>query len=251
MDATQAEYYGNAVSGVYDLLYPLRDPKAVIDRFSELVAPGSQIIEAGAGNGRIALPLARAGFAVTAIDLSDAMLDALERKAGDVPVRTVKADITSTEVQFEGDVVAILNSTLFMLATQRLQAQFMQNAAGWLRAGGFLVVEAYNPLSIIPKTRYEQQFTILPDGMSILFDQIESDPVCQTLTFVRHYRGERVFSFVETSRYCYAGELDLLAAQAGFEPLAQWADWSGGIATAQDPLPVRVYRLSEARSDGV
>jgi SAM-dependent methyltransferase len=41
---------------------------------------GGPVLEYGAGNGRIALPIARAGVAITGVDLSEEMLDDFEQK---------------------------------------------------------------------------------------------------------------------------------------------------------------------------
>ncbi len=57
----------------------------------------TRFLDAGAGTGRIALPLARAGFAVTALDASVAMLAALRAKATALALEipTVAGDVTA------------------------------------------------------------------------------------------------------------------------------------------------------------
>lgn len=59
--------------------------------------PGATAVDLGAGNGHQSLPLADAGFAVTAIDLSSALLAELAAAAGGRTVRTVHGDLRDFE----------------------------------------------------------------------------------------------------------------------------------------------------------
>jgi SAM-dependent methyltransferase len=53
---------------------------------------GGPVLDVGAGTGRVALDLARAGHEVTALDIDGELLAELEARAGGLPVRTVVAD---------------------------------------------------------------------------------------------------------------------------------------------------------------
>jgi SAM-dependent methyltransferase len=53
---------------------------------------GGPVLDVGAGTGRVALDLARAGHEVTALDVDGELLRELERRADGLPVRTVVAD---------------------------------------------------------------------------------------------------------------------------------------------------------------
>jgi SAM-dependent methyltransferase len=60
-------------------------------------AAGGPVLDLGAGTGRVALELAAAGHAVTALDADRLLLDALEQRAGErgLAVRCVRADARS------------------------------------------------------------------------------------------------------------------------------------------------------------
>jgi SAM-dependent methyltransferase len=53
---------------------------------------GGPVLDVGAGSGRVALELARAGHEVTALDIDAELLAVLRERAGGLPVRTLVAD---------------------------------------------------------------------------------------------------------------------------------------------------------------
>ena len=60
---------------------------------------GDPILDVGAGTGRVALELARAGHRVTALDIDPELLGALRERAGGLPVETVRADARTFELE--------------------------------------------------------------------------------------------------------------------------------------------------------
>jgi ubiquinone/menaquinone biosynthesis C-methylase UbiE len=66
---------------------------ADLDLWEELAADGGgRVLDVGAGTGRVALHLARAGHEVTALDRDPQLLRVLEQRAAGLPVRTVVGD---------------------------------------------------------------------------------------------------------------------------------------------------------------
>ena len=62
---------------------------------------GTRIVDVGVGTGRGSLPLARDGFEVTGIDISQAMLDHCRREAGETPIELLLGDLTALPVESE------------------------------------------------------------------------------------------------------------------------------------------------------
>ncbi|HEY0531580.1 MAG TPA: methyltransferase domain-containing protein [Actinoplanes sp.] len=78
----------------------------VARQLAEHVGPERRrILDAGCGQGTQALRLAAAGHAVTAVDSSPSLLEALRDQAGSLDIRVVEADILEMPVDEEFDVV--------------------------------------------------------------------------------------------------------------------------------------------------
>lgn len=62
---------------------------------------GNRILDVGIGTGRGSLPLARAGYAVTGIDISQAMLEQCRREAEGAPIELIAGDLAALPVADE------------------------------------------------------------------------------------------------------------------------------------------------------
>jgi SAM-dependent methyltransferase len=74
-----------SLAAYYDLIYAQVGPDDIGFYLNHAARQAGPVLELGCGTGRITLPLARAGHAVTALDLSPAMLDQLRRKVAQEP----------------------------------------------------------------------------------------------------------------------------------------------------------------------
>lgn len=73
-------------------------------------AVGPKLLDVGIGTGRASLPLARAGFDVTGVDSSQAMLDQTRKLAGDTPIRLLQRDLADLKFpDSEFDTILSLN----------------------------------------------------------------------------------------------------------------------------------------------
>jgi len=71
-------------------------PPALVARLSELAGPGRTVVDLGAGTGLLAVPLARAGHRVFAVEPAGAMLAVCAEVAAGLPVDPVQAPAEST-----------------------------------------------------------------------------------------------------------------------------------------------------------
>jgi SAM-dependent methyltransferase len=102
-------------------------------------ARGDAVLDIGAGSGRVALELARAGHHVTALDLDRALLEALRERAGQLPVETVRADARTFELARRDFAICIAPmQTLQLLGGASGRAEFLRSAQAHLAPGGLL-----------------------------------------------------------------------------------------------------------------
>ncbi len=148
LDTTSAA----ALARLYDVDL-LEDPGDV-DLYLALAArTGGPILEIAAGSGRVAVPLAMAGYDITAVDVDPAMLTRAAARAtaeGDgvrARVDLVEADLVGLSLpggaRFRLAILA-LNSIL-LLDARELQAAAIETLARHLEPGGLAVVDVWLP----------------------------------------------------------------------------------------------------------
>ena len=83
---TVADLYDHYASADYDY-----------DFFTRRVTPGAPVLELTSGTGRLSIPLIKAGAVLTCVEISQKMLNVLERK---LQAEGLSADIRCSDVQF-------------------------------------------------------------------------------------------------------------------------------------------------------
>lgn len=109
---------------------------------------GSPILDLGVGTGRLALPLALAGFRVTGVDLSEAMLAAARRKLeGTVAtrVRLAQGDICHLALNEQYALAISAIGSFMHLVTPAEQLQTLEGVHRHLKPQGLLVVDLPRP----------------------------------------------------------------------------------------------------------
>ena len=103
---------------------------------------GAPVVDLGAGFGMHALPLARQGFEVLAIDSSALLLDELRSQRGDLPITAVQDDLQSYRAHLSGrpGLVLCMGDTIAHLPDRDAVENLIASVAADLAAGGRLVV---------------------------------------------------------------------------------------------------------------
>ena len=115
--------------------------------FAERV--GSPVLDLGCGTGRVLIRLAQAGFQVTGLDISGAMLEIAHRKVAvqglEARVRLVQADMRdfALDQQFHMALCAI--NSFMHLETQSDQLAALRCWRRHLRPGGLLILDLFPP----------------------------------------------------------------------------------------------------------
>ncbi len=109
----------------------------------------ARILDVGCGTGRHAIELARRGYSITGIDLSDSMLQRAREKAARENVRADfrKEDARDLPFEDEYDLVIMLCEGAFpLMETDEMNFLILSGAAKALRKGGKLIFTTLNGL---------------------------------------------------------------------------------------------------------
>jgi SAM-dependent methyltransferase len=108
----------------------------------EELAAGGTVLDVGAGTGRVALRLARAGCAVTALDVDPELLGVLAARAcaEGLEIETVVGDAAAFELDARFALVAVPMQTIQLLPDAAARAGFFASARRVLARGGLVAL---------------------------------------------------------------------------------------------------------------
>jgi 2-polyprenyl-3-methyl-5-hydroxy-6-metoxy-1,4-benzoquinol methylase len=141
-----AEHYASHLAPVYLWMVGGRD--AAIGRGEGEVAaicskPSQPLtaVDLGAGFGMHAIPLARLGYSVIAIDSSRLLLEVLRTHLDTLPVRAIADDLLSfrKHLQAKVDLIICMGDTLTHLPNTQSVEALLSDVAASLQAGGMFV----------------------------------------------------------------------------------------------------------------
>jgi SAM-dependent methyltransferase len=241
MEDYDPRVYGARWADRYDDWHAgMMDDDGAVAALSEFARDGGgPVLEFGVGTGRLAVPLARGGFEVVGVDISEEMLAELRAKPGAEGVTTVVDDMTTVQIGREFGLAFIAFSSLFVLATQEDQVRFFRNAAAHLRPGGRFVLE-----TAMIGARHEDHLRVVKiETDRLVLSAGEVDPVSSFYngTWVVLEPGGISF-FPVRGRSVGHQEMDLMAQLAGLRLENRWGDWHKGEFTAESRLHISVYR---------
>jgi SAM-dependent methyltransferase len=110
---------------------------------------GGPLLELGCGTGRLLVPLARAGYDVTGVDLSPEMLRIARAKveAADIArqVTLVHGDLADAPLAGPYRLAVVRMNTFLHLATQSDQLRALRHWREHLAPAGLLLIDIFNP----------------------------------------------------------------------------------------------------------
>ncbi len=106
----------------------------------DLLPDGGTVLDFGCGDGRIAIPLAKLGFQVFAVDAAPEMLTRLEARSDEVT--TILSDGTTDLAKLIGHKVDAVNArAVFIHHCHTDVIKLVRNLARLIKPGGFLVAD--------------------------------------------------------------------------------------------------------------
>lgn len=218
--------YQNLFTTLYDLLH---EGEIEPQLYPQILRPyGTRVLELGSGTGRIALPLASAGFSVTGIEIDPAMTAcALEKAKGHPHFTAVSGDVRCFRLDQLFDCVILPCNLLFYFHDAADALAVLKNAAQHTRPGGLVLIDCSLP--DLPTMLADNDQTLicefaLPDG-SLLRDhftphfnfrsQMETDDV--TVDLWRDGSLQHTASWTESLTWYMPREVRSLITAAGLE----------------------------------
>jgi SAM-dependent methyltransferase len=194
---------------------------------------GSPLLEFGCGTGRLLVALAEAGFDITGVDVSPAMLDLARAKLAGRPGLPGKVDLVQAdarEVDLPGRYALAfwaLNSIMH-LPSQADQQRALARAHALLRGGGLLILDLFQPdpqllVEADGRLLHDASWPAGPDGRPVVrFSSRRLDLAEQTIDVTYFYDEllpdgqSRRYVAPFSMRYLHRFEAQLLLARAGF-----------------------------------
>jgi SAM-dependent methyltransferase len=244
---------------LYDLEY--RDQHDDIDHYLDVArahAGDAPLLELGIGNGRIALPLARAGVAVDGVDGSRSMLHDLQERVAGEPA-DVRARVsaryglfTTFEVERRYRLVTLPFNALHHCPDHRAVLALFDRVRAALTPDGVFALDCYLPDPALyrrdPNQTYEHRTFVDPRFGGALYSWERSwyDTLAQTHHVIYAYqRPGRVAEELHLRlRMFYPAELFGLFDLGGFEPVQIAGEFDG---RPLDGASMKVVALLRAR----
>jgi len=162
---------------------------AEIEQLNLPLTGGACVLDLGAGFGMHAIPLARKGARVTAIDTSAELLRALEQLAGNLPIRAVEDDLLAFPSHLTEPPAAILcmGDTITHLPDRGAVESLIARAAAALLPGGVVVVSLRD--YSVPLLEDRRFIPVRSDDNRILTCFLEYEPEAVVVHDILHERA--------------------------------------------------------------
>ena len=197
-----------------------------------------RVLDLGAGTGRNALPLARAGHPTDALELTEGFCTELEELAQseNLPVAVIRGNALDPDVCVEGDYSLVVCSEVASHFRSSLELRTLfERAVHWLRTDGLLLVSVFVPVDGYEPDQLAREVAQI--AWSTVFTRAELDDAKRELP-LSLLSDEPVYGYEKEHQ-----------PAAGWPPTAWFEDWSRGfngygVESGLPPMELRwlVYR---------
>lgn len=237
--------YGTGFADVYDDWYAnVTDVEATVSRLIGLAGSTGAVLELGAGTGRLAVPLTRAGLNVTAVDSSREMLDQLHALDTEGAVEVVHGDMVDDLPDGPFAAALIAYNTIFNLLDNGAQQACFAAVAARLEPGGVFVVEAFVPEADAPAGSDVSVRSMAVDRVVLSVSQTTPTSQQAEGQFIEITEAGGVRLRPWSVRWSTPEQLDAMAASAGLVLDTRHADMAGAPFDAESAQHVSIYRRS-------
>ena len=226
---------------------------------------GGPVLEIACGTGRVAIPIARQGFAVTGLDVVPGMLEVARSKDVGLPARWVEGDARAFDLGERFRLIFLTGNAFQLFLTNADQEALLGRVRAHLHDEGLFAFETRNPRWGTCGTRDEDRGGLFVDletreeeeawpsytdagGREVRVSRTRAyDHVAQILhwtTYRRWREGarERAKTTRIALRYTFPQELAALLHYNGLTVVRRYGDWNGEPLTATSPSIIVVCR---------
>jgi ubiquinone/menaquinone biosynthesis C-methylase UbiE len=189
--------------------------------------PGARVLDLCCGQGRHAVPLARAGYRVTGLDRSTYLLARAQQRAGRASVSThwVQGDMRRLPWQARFDACLNLFTAFGYFVDDADNEEVLHQICRALLPGGHLLLDLanrdYHLLHLCPGTWQRA-------GQALILEDTCFDPEsCRFTTTFTWVEGDKRESLTHSVRHYTAPEIRVMLKRAGLLPLAIYGDFYG------------------------
>ncbi len=204
--------------------------RTTLEQIGAAVPPPARVVDFGAGTGRLAIPLAEAGYRVTAVEPVREMLDVLEvgARVQDLEVETFHGRINQFHPEPVFDLaICVFTVLLYILDEETLDRSFRAVSES-LRPGGMFLVDVPRMEmftgGVVRGEGVKREMKITPRGGD-LFDYVENTSVeidGRTEKFreaftIRHWPKDLVLERLALSGFAMVKDISPLLRRSGCE----------------------------------
>jgi SAM-dependent methyltransferase len=235
---------------------------------------GDPVLEIACGTGRVSIPIARLGLAVTGLDIVPGMLELARGKSAGLPVRWIEGDARSFDLGGQFRLIFLTGNAFQAFLTRPDQEGLLERVRAHLHDEGLFAFETRNPqwanlaqarrdapsegadrhnegLFTLLETRQEEvpgQTYTDSHGREVRVSRTQVyDPVAQILHWTTYRRwqetGREQTRITRIAvRFTFPQELEALLHYNGFSLLRQFGDWDLKPLAAASPSIITVCR---------
>ncbi len=192
---------------------------------------GGEILELGSGTGRLTIPIARAGFSISGLELEVRLIEHARNKTKneELKITWIKGDMTNFKLKKTFDLIFIALNTFSHLLTRVDIENCLKSVKNHLSKEGVFIIDTFNPLlRVLIKDPSEIR-------MYASFSDPDSDKICEIYesnsyeiaTQINHLKykfkigNNELLKFVHC-RMIFPQELDSLMHYNGFKILQKY-----------------------------
>jgi len=189
------------------------------------------LLDVACGTGRHALEMARRGYQVTGIDISDSRLKIATRKASEqnLQISFLKRDMIELSFTEEFDAAYMLFNTIILLTRNDDLVKLMNGVHNALNENGLFVIEAGNLWSYVAEGKFSNETHTRDEEKAGVKRHLETKTIIGPYNNVychksqiRYWRNGKELepkTRIENKRAFSINEFDLLCRLTGFEIL--------------------------------